>query len=464
MSWSRLRASADRPERERRNDDQDRWQNAPGGGAGGRVMHDGGVAPRDPYPKPGVSSPDGHWADRRLHLIGLGGAGMSAYALAAHALGAQVTGSDRAWSSYAERLLEQTGIRTIVGHRAENVPPGDDVEVVHSTAIAADNPERVAARERGLPDLPRADLFGQIAATRRLIAVAGAHGKTTTAAMIAVALRAAGMDPSWIIGGEVRDLGSNAGWGEGEWLVAEADESDRSFLALRPEIAVVTNVELDHHHTYASREELDEAFRQFTAQSDQVLTYPFDADVNLPLLVPGEHNQRNAAAALRACELAGADVQRCRAALSAFVGAKRRFEELGETPAGARVVDDYAHHPTEVEATIEAARSQAPARVVAVFQPHLFSRTQQLAHEFGEALAAADRSFVLPVYPARERQQDFPGVTAELIAADAHPRSFEEAHERLAVELRAGDLCLVMGAGDVDHLGRMLVAGGEPRQ
>ena len=426
-------------------------------------MHDAGVASRDPYPEPRASSPQRHWADRRLHLIGLGGAGMSAYALAAHALGAQVTGSDRAWSPYAERLLEQTGIRTIVGHRADNIPVGDDVEVVHSTAIAQDNPERVAARERGLTDLPRADLLGQIAATRRVIAVAGAHGKTTTSAMIAVALRAAGLDPGWLIGGEVRDLGSNAGWGDGEWLVVEADESDRSFLALRPEIAVVTNIELDHHHTYASREELDEAFARFVAQSEHALTFPFDADVNLPLLVPGEHNQRNAAAALEACRLAGADPQRCREALTSFVGAKRRFEELGVTTAGARVIDDYAHHPTEVEATIEAARSQAPERVVAVFQPHLFSRTQQLADEFGEALAGADHSFVLPVYPARERQEDFPGVTAELIAADAHPRTFEEAHERLMLELRAGDLCLVMGAGDVDRLGRMLVAGGEIR-
>jgi UDP-N-acetylmuramate--alanine ligase len=146
-----------------------------------------------------------------------------------------------------------------------------------------------------------------------------------------------------------------------------------------------------------------------------------------------------------------------------FVGAKRRFEELGTTASGARVVDDYAHHPTEVAATIAAGRSQEPARVVAVFQPHLYSRTQQLAMEFGEALAAADRSLVLPVYPARERQQDFPGVSAQLIAADAHPQSFEEAHEQLASELQAGDLCLVMGAGDVDRLGRMLAAGGEPR-
>src|SRR5258705_1239317 len=236
-------------------------------------MHDGGVAPRDPYPQGAGSSRGRHWADRRLHLIGIGGAGMSAYAFAAQALGAQVTGSDRAWSRSAERLLEQTGIRTIVGHRAENVPDGDDVEVVHSTAIAADNPERVAARERGLPDRPRAELLGEIAATRRVIAVAGAHGKTTTTAMIAVALRGAGLDPSWIVGGEVRDLGSNAGWSAAEWLVVEADESDRSFLALSPDIAVVTNVELDHHDTYGSRAELDEAFRTFLSQSERAVIW-----------------------------------------------------------------------------------------------------------------------------------------------------------------------------------------------
>jgi UDP-N-acetylmuramate--alanine ligase len=478
MSWSRLRASGDGAEDERADDEQQRGDEAPGRGASWRVMHDGGVAPRDPYPQGAASSPARHWADRRLHLIGMGGAGMSAYALAAHALGAQVTGSDRAWSPYAERLREQTGIRTIVGHRAENVPDGDDVEVVHSTAIAPDNPERVAARERGLSDRPRAELLGEIAATRRVIAVAGAHGKTTTAAMIAVALRGAGLDPSWIVGGEVRDLGSNAGWNEGEWLVAEADESDRSFLALAPEIAVVTNVELDHHHTYGSRAQLDDAFRTFLAQSQRAViwdrpellalagdieVFRFDVDVDLPLRVPGEHNRRNAAAALLACELAGADGLRSREALSAFVGAKRRFEELGTTASGARVVDDYAHHPTEVAATIAAARSQNPARVVVAFQPHLFSRTRELATTFGEALAAADRSFVLPVYPARERQEDFPEVSSRLIAADAHPESFEEAARLLEAELGAGDLCLVMGAGDVDTLGRMLAGGGEPR-
>jgi UDP-N-acetylmuramate--alanine ligase len=296
-----------------------------------------------------------------------------------------------------------------------------------------------------------------------VIAVAGAHGKTTTAAMIAVALRAGGLDPSWIIGGEVRDLGSNAGWSDGEWLVVEADESDRSFLALAPEIAVVTNIELDHHHTYRSHEELEEAFRTFLSRSEHAVVFPFDEALSPPLRVPGDHNRHNAAAALLACELAGADPRRSREALSAFAGAKRRFEELGTTASGARVVDDYAHHPTEVAATIAAARSQEPARVIAIFQPHLFSRTRELAGAFGEALAAADRALVLPVYPARERQEDFPGVGSQLIAADAHPASFEEARDALAGELGAGDVCLVMGAGDVGSLGRMLVADGEVR-
>ncbi len=432
------------------------------------------------------------WKGRRLHLVGIGGAGMSAYALAAHALGARVTGSDTAWSPYAQRLLEQTGIETIVGHRAENVPAGADVTVVHSTAIPPQNPERVAARARGLRDRPRADLLAEIAATRRVIAVAGAHGKTTTAAMIAVALRAAGADPGWLVGGDVRDLGSNAGWGGGEWLVVEADESDRSFLALRPQVGVVTNVELDHHSAYSSRDELDDAFRSFLGATERAVVWDrpelialcgstavvtFDAEARatakgeafgwrereIQLLVPGEHNARNAAAALEACVLAGADPEAAIAGLESFHGAGRRYEELGRTASGARVVDDYAHHPTEVAATLAAARSQAPGRVLAVFQPHLFSRTAALAADFADALGAADRSFVLPVYPAREHAEDFPGIDARLIAADVHPSSLPEAADALHAELRAGDLCLVMGAGDVDALGRMLVADGEHR-
>jgi UDP-N-acetylmuramate--alanine ligase len=436
------------------------------------------------------------WAGRRLHLIGLGGAGMSAYALAAHALGARVTGSDRADSPYSERL-RAVGIDPAIGHGAANVPPGDDVEVVYSTAIPADNPEREAARARGLPERPRAELLGELAALRRVIAVAGAHGKTTTAAMVAHALLECGLDPGYLVGGEVLSTGSNGAWGTGEWLVVEADESDRSFLALHPEIAVLTNVELDHHATYASRAELEAAFAAFLGQSAQAVVWDrpdlvalangrpvttFDVidarpgpqgvsftwdGIDVDLAVPGSHNALNAAAALTACRLAGADPAGAARALESFRGAGRRFEEIGTTAAGARVVDDYAHHPTEVRATIAAARTQDPERIVAVFQPHLYSRTQRLAGDFGAALAIADVVVVLDVYAARERPEDFPGVSGLLVAeavADARRGAevlwmpgFDEAERALRARLRAGDLCLVLGAGDVDQLARRLV-------
>ena len=417
------------------------------------------------------------WSGRELHLIGLGGAGMSAYAIAAYALGATVTGSDRAWSPYAQELLEQTGIEVAVGHDPANVPPGDHVEVFHSTAIPDDNPERAAARERGLPDRSRTELLGQIAAQRRVIAVAGAHGKTTTTAMVAVALRAGGLEPGWLIGGEVPDLGANAGWGTGEWLVVEADESDRSFLALAPEIAIVTNVELDHHAVFRTLADIEEAFAQFIAQSGRAIVTPPVAPLARDALgtdrvtvvgehvdgltVPGAHNQTNAALALAAVTQAGGDEAAALAALRAFRGVGRRFEEVGRSAGGAVVIDDYAHHPTEIAATIAAARERGPQRIVAVFQPHLYSRTAALAPEFGAALAHADTAWVLDVYPAREQAADFPGVSGRLVADAAGGRyaaSFDDAERQLASELRDGDLCLVMGAGDVTELARRLVA------
>ena len=411
------------------------------------------------------------WAGRRLHLIGAGGAGMSAYALAAHALGAQVTGSDRAESPYLAPL-RAAGIAVAIGHDADNVPAGDDVEVVHSTAIPADNPERAAARERGLPDRSRAELLGELTRLRKVIAVAGAHGKTTTTSMIAHALLALGADPGYLIGGELVGTGSNASWGTGEWLVVEADESDRSFLALDVDVAVVTNIELDHVDQYATLAELEEAYRAFLNGAAVRLEGPWRVDdlggVAVELSVPGAHNVENAVAALRAIGAAGFDVVAAAAALRDFRGAGRRFQELGATASGARVIDDYAHHPTEVRATIEAARTLDPRRVVAVFQPHLFSRTAQFAREFGAALALADVACVLDVYPARERAQDFPGVSglrvAEAAADAANGRTvmwlpaFDDAEPALRALLRDGDLCLILGAGDVDALGRRLVA------
>jgi UDP-N-acetylmuramate--alanine ligase len=431
---------------------------------------------------------------RELHFIGIGGAGMSGLALVARALGASVTGSDRAASSYTERL-RAAGIEPAIGHDAANVPEG--AEVVVSTAIAADNPELAVAAG---PVLHRGDLLAQAAALRRSIAIAGAHGKTTTAAMAAHALIGCGRDPGYLIGGELRSTGSNAGWGEGEWIVVEADESDRSFLKLRPDVAVVTNIELDHHATYASRRELDDAFAAFVEPAATTIAwegagmaaadvvYGIDAGslsaeavelhglgssftvdgVRVELGVPGQHNVLNALAALAACREAGVPLDEAAAALASFGGAGRRFEEHGSTSTGARVFDDYAHHPTEVRATLEAARELGARRVVACFQPHLFSRTRALAGDFGRALALADAVVVCDVYAAREVAEDFPGVSGYTVAAAAARASrgrpvwwlptLGQAERLLAAELGEGDVLLTLGAGDVHRVAETLAA------
>jgi UDP-N-acetylmuramate--alanine ligase len=435
---------------------------------------------------------------RSLHFIGIGGAGMSGLALVAHALGARVTGSDRADSPYCEHL-RAAGIAPTIGHDAANVPPG--AEVVVSTAIPEDNPELSAARAAGARVLHRADLLGELSRMKRTIAVSGTHGKTTTASMATHVLRATGRDPAFLIGGELEPAGPNAGWGAGEWAVVEADESDRSFLKLEREVAVVTNIELDHHSTYATLGELDEAFEAFVSPARVRVLGP---DVELPgdavrfgidegdlraervelvaggsrfnvdgarveLRVPGRHNVLNALAALAACREAGVEPAEAAPPLASFAGAGRRFEEHGRTASGALVFDDYAHHPTEVRATLEAARplaTTAGGRLVACFQPHLYSRTRLLAREFGRALALADLAVVVDVYPARERAEDFPGVSGLLVAqaaADAAggrrvwwvPR-MADAERMLAAELEEGDLLVTLGAGDVDRLARAL--------
>jgi UDP-N-acetylmuramate--alanine ligase len=423
------------------------------------------------------------WAGRRVHLVGIGGAGMSGWARVAVQLGAIVSGSDRAESPALEKL-RALGVTVSVGHDAANVPEGADVFV--STAIPAGNPERVARA------LPRAELLRELTGRKKVIAIAGAHGKTTTTSMLAHALLGAGAQPGYLIGGALRTTGEHADWGAGDWLVVEADESDKSMLALDVDVAVVLNIELDHHATYGSLAELNEVFDAFRAAAPARVVAPElarDGDTvfapeglvlepggsrftwrghQVVLQVPGEHNARNAAAALEAIRVAdAADPAAAVAALATFAGAGRRFERLGETAAGALVVDDYAHHPTEVAATIAAARSLEPRRLIAIFQPHLFSRTQELHREFGAALARADVAVALDVYPARERAEDFPGVSGKLIAeaaADAAAGrtvywlpTFDEALAVLGPRLRDGDLVLVMGAGDVDTLGRALV-------
>jgi UDP-N-acetylmuramate--alanine ligase len=432
------------------------------------------------------------FAGRSLHFVGIGGAGMSGLALVAQTLGARVTGSDRADSSYCERL-RAAGIEPAIGHDAANYPPG--AELVVSTAIPDDNPELATARAAGGTVLHRGDLLGEVSRMKRTIAVSGTHGKTTTASMAAHVLRETGRDPGLLIGGELRSAGTNAAWGGGGWAVIEADESDRSFLKLDRPVAVVTNIELDHHSTYANLGELEEAFAEFAAPAELRILGPgvelggrgrevhFDVRERVELLpggsrfdvqgtevrlrVPGRHNVLNALAAIAACRAAGVDPPEAAPALATFTGAARRFEAHGRTSSGASVFDDYAHHPTEVRATLEAARTLAPAgRLVACFQPHLYSRTRLLARAFGRALALADLVVVLEIYPAREQEEDFPGVSGLLVAqaaADAAggrpvwwlPR-MEDAERMLAAELREGDLLLTLGAGDVDRLARRL--------
>src|SRR4051794_25382365 len=433
---------------------------------------------------------------RRLHFIGIGGAGMSGLAIVARALGAEVSGSDRAESSYVERL-RTSGIEPAIGHAAANVPDG--AEVVVSTAISESNPELAAARSAGARVTHRGDLLAELAALKRSLVVAGTHGKTTTASMIAHVLVELGRDPAYLIGGELRTTGVNAAWGAGDSIVVEADESDRSFLKLSPDFAVITNVELDHHATYHSQHEVEDAFRDFVGRCSRASAWvdapPLGAQetfgieagdlaaqnvrldaggsrfavwgIEIALGVPGLHNVLNALAALAALRAAGVEPAKAAPALRSFSGARRRFERRGATPSGAEIYDDYAHHPTEVRATLDAARTLGARRVIAVFQPHLFSRTKMLARQFGQALALADVIAVLEIYPARERPEDYPGVSGLMVARAAADAAggrrvywtpgLDDAERLLRQILHPGDVLLTLGAGDVDRLAERLV-------
>jgi UDP-N-acetylmuramate--alanine ligase len=459
---------------------------------------------------------------RKLHFIAIGGAGMSGLALVCRELGAEVTGSDRAESSYLDRL-RAAGIDPRLGHDADQVPPG--AEVVVSTAVPEDNPELLRARERGQTVIHRGELLAELCSKRRLLAIAGTHGKTTTTAMCVWALREIGADPAFFLGGELPGAGpaggpANAGWGEGEWVIAEADESDASFLKLRPEIAVITNLELDHHSRWGSLAELGEAFAAFAAPAAGLVT---GAEVRLPgqegqrvvrfaietgggaptpeaellatgvrtepdgtthfrargagidtdasLRVPGLHNVANALAALGGLALAGFEAEAGARALGDFPGVARRLELKGERN-GARIYDDYAHHPTEVAATIQAARELGARRVIAAFQPHLYSRTKALAPELGAALAAADEVAVLDIYPAREEPVGaLAGVSGLMVASEAADRArggrvwwlptAEQAAQAIGPRLREGDLLITIGAGDIHKLAETLVDGAD---
>ncbi len=371
---------------------------------------------------------------RRLWFVGIGGAGLSGYAQLARAWGAEVGGWDKVRTPYLDPL---DGIEIVIA--PEPVVP-DGWEVIVSSAYP------------GVPGLRRKELLRELVAARRSIVVGGTHGKGTTAAMIAFALRETGKDPAWLIGAPVPQLGSNAGFGSG-YLVVEADESDRTVFDLPAEIAVVTNLELDHHTEYASTAELEGEFDRWVARAAHVVrdAPPYQG----PLEVPGEHNRRNAGTAIAALELAGLSADEAGAAVGRFTGTGRRFEVH---PGEITIVDDYGHHPTEIAVTIEAAREMFPgAELRVLFQPHLYSRTRHLAAEFADALAGADDVTVTDVYPARE--QPIAGVTGKLVidalsdrgVLAAYTPTVEQGAERLARRARPGDVLLVIGAGDVDR-------------
>lgn len=442
----------------------------------------------------------------RVHFVGIGGAGMSGIARILLARGVPVSGSD-AKDSGVLAGLRALGAEVHVGHAASNVGLAETVVV--STAIRESNPEIVEARERALPILPRAAALASVMAGRRAIAVAGTHGKTTTTSMMTVALQHCGADPSFAIGGNLNESGANAHDGSGDIFVAEADESDASFLAYEPEVAIVTNVEADHLDFYGTPEAYEAAFDAFVdcvsgflvvcaddpgaralgerAAQRGVVVHTFgesrDADVRVTALdltgpgvsfelvargrrqeriqlqLPGRHNALNAAAAFTAALGLGFPAGDVLDGLAGYTGTRRRFELKG-VAGGVRVYDEYSHHPTEVAAAMAAARGVAgPGRVVVVFQPHLFSRTRIFAAEFGTALGAADEVIVMDVYAAREDPE--PGVTGALVAAavplpPSHvvfEQSWSAVPELAASRAEPGDILLTVGAGDVTLIG-----------
>jgi UDP-N-acetylmuramate--alanine ligase len=441
----------------------------------------------------------------RVHIIGVGGAGMSAIATVLAAMGHQVSGSDLK-DSTGLRRLEASGITVHVGHDADHLGGAEVVAV--STAIPERNVEAAAAKERGIQVLRRAEILAAIAATRRCVAVSGTHGKTTTSSMLALALVQAGLEPSFIIGGELNEIGGGAVWTPGDLFVVEADESDGTFVELPADIAVVTNVEADHLDYYGSLDAIEAAFDRFleapgpnvVCADDPIAarlgrahgavlygTSP-DADVHIVdpvsdrsgasfvleqrgerlgamrLPVPGLHNMRNATAATIAAMALGASFDDCRAALARYAGVARRFQYRGRAR-GVTFVDDYAHNPGKVRALLEAARAGGWRRVVCVFQPHRYSRTLALADEFGDAFGDADVVAIMDVYSAGETPQ--PGVTGKLLVdavLDHHPwKRVAWVPDRadtltyLALELRPDDLCLTVGAGDITSLSTEII-------
>jgi len=444
---------------------------------------------------------------RRIHLVGVGGAGMSAIASVLAAMGHRVTGSDLKSSPTTQRLAA-AGVEVSIGHRADHVGAADLVTI--STAIAATNPEVLEAHRRGIRVLSRAEATAAVAACRRCVAVSGTHGKTTTTSMLALILVEAGLRPSFLIGGDINEIGTNAVWDTGAWLVIEADESDGTFLALDPEVAVVTNVEPDHLDFYGGFDQLVAAFDRFCTgrpggvvagaddavaaelgrahgadlvgtaadatfrigdlrQGRQGVSFDLSTEAGrlgtISIPVTGANIARNAAVATVAALRVGAGFDDAVRAFARFAGVARRFELRGEA-GGVRFVDDYAHLPTEVRAVLDAARQTGPGRLVVAFQPHRYSRIGALGEQFADAFSAADVVVVTDIFAAGEEPR--PGVTGRIVA-DAvlarHPDldvsyvpGRDELRRHLAALLRPGDLCLTLGAGDLTSLPDELLA------
>lgn len=442
---------------------------------------------------------------KTIHMVGIGGAGMSGIAEVLLNLGYAVHGSDIAESAAVLRLRE-LGAVIGIGHAAGNV--GEAHVLVKSTAVREDNPELAAAREKGIPIIPRAEMLAELMRLRTGIAIAGTHGKTTTTSFTAAIFEEAGLDPTVIIGGRLNAYGANARLGAGKYLIAEADESDGSFLCLFPIMSVVTNVDTDHLDFYPDQQSIDEAFVQFMNTAPfygcnivcgddpglrrllprlnrPILTYGFNASNDLTaevlscrasssfvvrlkgvrlgevtLAQPGRHNILNALGAIGVALQAEVPMSACIAALNKFKGVGRRFEKKGEKK-GVLVVDDYGHHPAEIAATLATARQCFPERrLVVAFQPHRFSRTKALFGDFCTVFAQADKLFLTEIYAASE--SPLPGVSGESLAQGirqvsdtdvAYCRDFEELLERLSGELKEGDLFLTLGAGSITTIG-----------
>ncbi|HEX7587349.1 MAG TPA: UDP-N-acetylmuramate--L-alanine ligase [Anaerolineae bacterium] len=446
---------------------------------------------------------------RRVHLVGIGGIGMSAIARVLIARGVQVTGSDLRATPLTDELA-QLGARVFIDHRAENV--GEVDLVLITSAAEADNPEIVAARRRGIRIAKRYDFFPELTSGKTTIAVAGTHGKTTTTGLIATILLDAGMDPDVIVGGIIPDLNGNAHAGKGKYFVIEADEYDRAFLGLDPKIAVITSIEMDHPDIYSNVDDVAQAFREFIARVPQdgsvigngdaervdrelnrldqklVTRYGFGptndwraGNVRLnstggsdfllwrageqvgefSVQIPGRHNVLNALAAIATADRVGIDLSSIGASLKSYRGAARRFQVKGEF-GGVTVIDDYAHHPTEIRATLSAARARYPGRAVwAVFQPHTYSRTAALQSDFAQAFDDADHVIVTEIFPARERPVS--GISGEgIIEKMKYPDArfiadLDSSVKFLAQHLRAGDVLITLGAGDVYRVGEAIV-------